>query len=40
LKFKTARKLPIFLEEFIEYIPIERRRTGGCQHVTGWTWKH
>ena len=34
LKFKTAGKLPTILEEFIEYTP---RKTGGCQHVTGWT---
>jgi hypothetical protein len=40
LKFKTAGKSPILLEEFIEYTPILWRETGGCQHVTGWTCKH
>ena len=40
LKFKTAGKLPIGLEESIEYTPIYWRETGGCQHVTGWTCKH
>ena len=33
LKFKTAGKLQIILEEFIEYTPILQRKTGGCQHV-------
>ena len=32
LKFKTAGKLPIVLEEFIEYTP--KGNTGGRQHVT------
>ena len=40
LKFKTAGKLPIILEESIEYTPVLWRKTGGCQHVTGWTCKH
>ena len=30
LKFKTAGKLPIILEEFMEYTPIYWRKTGGC----------
>lgn len=30
---KTSGKLPILLEESMEYI--ER-----CQHGTGWKWKH
>ena len=41
LKFiKTAGKLWIILEEFIEYIPILQRETGGCEHVTDWTCKY
>jgi hypothetical protein len=39
LKFKIARKLPLILEEFIEYTPIYSKKTGGCQHVTDWTCK-
>ena len=39
LKFKIAGKLPFILEEYLEYSPIQRRKTGGCQHVTGWTWE-
>ena len=39
LKFKIARKLPIILEEFIEYTPIYPTKTGGCQRVTDWTCK-
>jgi hypothetical protein len=35
-KFKTAGELPIvLLEEFKEYTPIQQRKTGGYQHVTG-----
>jgi hypothetical protein len=40
LKLKTAGKLPIILHEFIEYCPIQLKKTGGCQHVTDWTCKH
>jgi hypothetical protein len=40
LKFKTAGELPIVLEEFIEYTPRLKRKTVGCQHVTGWTCQH
>ena len=40
LKSKTAWKLPIIFEEFIEYTPIFWRKSGRCQHVTGWTCKH
>jgi hypothetical protein len=34
LKLKTAGKLRIILEEFIEYTLIHEGKTGGCQHVT------
>ena len=37
MKFTTAWNLPIILEEFIEYTPIQWRKTKGCQIVTGWT---
>ena len=43
LKFKTAGKLPIILEGFVEeeYTPLDKGKpTGGCQHVTGWIYKH
>ena len=40
LKSKTARKLPVILEEFIEYTPISYKKGEGYQHVTGWTCKH
>jgi hypothetical protein len=40
LKFKTAGKSLIILEEFKEHTPIYVKKTGGCQHVTGWTCKH
>ena len=47
LKFKTAGKSPINLEEFIEYsLPqfnegtTSGAPTGGCQHVKCWTCKH
>ena len=37
LKFKTSGALPIISEESIEYTSHEYvRRTGRCQHVTGW----
>ena len=39
LKFKTTGKLPIMLEEFIEYTQFNKRKFEGCQHVTGWTCK-
>ena len=40
-KLEIAGKLPIISEEFIEeYTPIQKRKTEGCQHVTGWTCKH
>ena len=34
LKFKIAGKVPLILEEFIEYTPRLSQKTGGCQHVT------
>ena len=40
LKFKTLGKLPIVIEEFIEYRPILQRKIGRYQHVINWTWKH
>ena len=40
LKLTTAGKLPTILEESIEYTPIQQRKTGGCEHVTGWTCKY
>ena len=40
LKFETSGQSPIISEEFIEYIRIWKRKTGGCQHVTGCTCKH
>jgi len=40
LKFKTSGELLITLEEFMEYISNQYRKTKGCQHVTGWTFKH
>ena len=41
LTFKTAGKSPtIIIEQFLEYTPTQQRKTGGCQHVTGWTCKH
>ena len=40
LKFKTAGKLPIILEEFSEYTPHFIKETGGCRHVNGCTCKH
>ena len=36
-QFKFVGKLPIILEEFIEYTPIKSK---GCLHVTSWTCKH
>ena len=39
LKLKSAGKLAIILEEFIELYPNLVKEIGGCQHVTGWTWK-
>ena len=33
LKFKTAGKLPIILENFIKHTPHSWRKTGGCEHV-------
>ena len=36
----TARKLPIILGEFIIYPQSNKGKTGGCEHVTGWTCKY
>ena len=36
LKFKTAGKLPIVIEESIEYTQYSKGKTGGCEHVTGY----
>ena len=33
-------KITNHLDEYIEYAPIQQRKTGGCQYVTGWTCKH
>ena len=40
LRLKTTGKLPIVLDESIEYTPIEQRKTGGGEHITGWTCKY
>ena len=39
-RFKTAGKLPIVLEESVEYTSTFWRKTKRSQHVTGWTGKH
>ena len=39
LKYKPARKIPIILEESIEYTDSMMENPEGCQHVTGWTRK-
>jgi hypothetical protein len=36
----TWGKLPINLEEIIEYASGWWRKSKRCQYVTGWTWKH
>ena len=36
--FKTLGKLRSILEESMEYIFNERRKTERYQHVTGWIW--
>jgi hypothetical protein len=43
--FKTSGRLIAgpFFEEFTEYSSINLRKKkpkDGCQHVTGWSWKH
>ena len=40
LKFKTLGKLPIKLEEFIEYTQSEKEKPKDCTVLSGWTWKH
>ena len=40
LKFKIAGKLPIILEDSIKYTLFQESKTGGCEHVTGWTCKN
>jgi hypothetical protein len=37
---KTSDNVLIILEESTKYTSNQSRRTGRCQHVTNWTWKH